>query len=338
MGVAPPPVPVAPPKLRQRYTRGGLIRLLGFLLVSVFVGFLFIAGYLALYLSTTIRHLPATTPASVSLSYQAVSFPAQIDGIPLRGWWIPAGGSDRTVVLLHGKDSHRAGGPALDVARFLHQAGYNALLFDFRGCGESGGDRFSLGYYEVRDVSGAVAYLQSEHPEAAGRIAVIGFSMGAAVGVLAAARDPAIGAVIEDSGYAELTELLEREIPRQSRLPGIITWPTVWMGRLLLGYDISTVRPVDAMPALADRAILIIHGTEDTVVTVDHAHRLAQAAQASRAGSAPPADVWIVPEVTHVGAFSKHPAGYQRRVLDFLDRALATPVRPAAARTGQPAA
>ena len=334
MGIAPPPKPVTLAKARGRYTPGGLLRLLAFALFLVLAGFFFISGYLALHLSTTIRTPPETTPASVGLTYQDVSFPALVDGIPLRGWWIPAAGSDRTVIMLHGKDGNRAGGPALDLARFLHQNGYNTLLFDFRGCGESGGDRFSMGYYEVRDVSGAVTYLQAEHPEAANQIAVIGFSMGASVGVLAAGQDPGIDAVIEDSGYADLTDLLEREIPAQSRLPGILTWPTVWMGRLLLGYDISAVRPIDALPALADRPILIIHGTNDSVIALDHAERLAAAARATRSAEAPPADVWIVPETEHVGAFGKNRDEYQRRVLDFLnrafDRASTAPARPAA--------
>ena len=106
------------------------------------------------------------------------------------------------------------------------------------------------------------------------------------------------------------------------------------MGRLLLGYDISAVRPIDALPALADRPILIIHGANDSVVTVDHAERLAATARATRSAGAPPVDVWIVPETDHVGAFGKHREEYQRRVLDFLnrafDRASASPARPAA--------
>ena len=106
------------------------------------------------------------------------------------------------------------------------------------------------------------------------------------------------------------------------------------MGRLLLGYDISAVRPIDALPALADRPILIIHGADDPVVTLDHAERLAATDRATRSAGAPPVDVWIVPEGGHVGAFGKHRDEYQRRVLDFLNRAFdrtsAAPARPAA--------
>lgn len=294
-------------------------------------GFFFVAGYLAQYLSTTVRSTAVTTPAALGLAYQEIEFPARVDNLSIRGWWVPAAGSDRTVVFLHGKDGHRAAGPALDIVGFLNRAGYNALLFDFRGCGESAGDRFSLGYFEVRDVAGAIDYLTATHPEAARHVALIGFSMGAATAVLAGAADPRVGAVIEDSGYSTVTDLLEREIPRQSTLPGLITWPTVWMGRILQGYDISSIRPAAEMPRLADRGLLIIHGLEDEVVPPFHAEALIAAAEAARVGSSAPFQVWLVPDASHVGAYRRDPAGYERRVIDLLARTFG-PVasRPAA--------
>lgn len=325
--------PVAKPTVSARRSIAGrALRLATVAIVLAAWGFFIIAGYLAQYLSTTVRNRTETTPAARGLAYEEIEFPAPIDRLPIRGWWVPAAGSDRTVVFLHGKDSQRAGGPALDIARFLNQAGYNALLFDFRGSGESGGDRFSLGYYETRDVAGAIDYLQATHPEAAGKVALIGFSMGAATAVLAGAADPRVSAVIEDSGYATVADLLEREIPRQSRLPGIITWPTIWMGRILQGYDISSIRPVAELPRLTDRGLLIIHGQADEVVPLAHAELLIAAAEAARVGSAAPFDVWIVPGAGHVGAYRRDPAGYERRVIGLLDRTFgpAVPVRRAA--------
>src|SRR5258705_12325607 len=60
------------------------------------------------------------------------------DGVPLKGWWWPAGDSSRVVVLLHGMGADRL--QMLPRAQWLHSIGYAALLFDFRGCGESGGE------------------------------------------------------------------------------------------------------------------------------------------------------------------------------------------------------
>lgn len=319
-GASLPPLASPVQSRGTRFTPGYFLRLLAFCAVLAVLGFFFVAGYLAQYLSITVRALPATTPAAVGLHFEDVTFPAQADSIPIRGWWIPAN-SDRTVLLLHGKDSHRAGGPALDVARFLHDAGYNTLLFDFRGSGESGGDRFSLGHFEVRDVSGAIDYLEAQHPTSARNVAVIGFSMGASTGVLAAGQDARIDAVIEDSGYADVVDLLEREIPRQSNLPGIITWPVIWMGRILQGYDISAVRPVRYMDELAGRPFLIIHGGQDGVVPVVHAERLIAAAEAARLEAGAPLETWLVPRAGHVGAYAHDPATYRDRVVGFLNRA-----------------
>lgn len=327
--LAPTPEPTARTAWRSRYTLAGLIRLFGFIALIGVIAFFFVAGYLAQYLSTTVRGYPSRTPAAVGLAYSEIEFPAAVDGVTIRGWWVPAAGSDRTVVFLHGKDNNRSSGPALEVARALNAAGYNALLFDFRGCGYSDGERYSLGYFEVRDVSGAIDYLAARHPEAAERVAVIGFSMGAATALLATGQDRRIQAAITDSAYADVIDLLEREIPRQSRLPSLITWPVVWMGQILQGYDISSIRPIETLAALDGRSVFLIHGTNDGVVVRQHFDRLMAAL--ANGSSGPASETWLVPEAGHVGAHGRDPAAYQQRIVNFLNRALPARASTAAA-------
>src|SRR5205807_3700523 len=89
----------------------------------------------------------------------------------------------------------------------------------------------SMGNLEQRDVLGAVDFLQTGRapfPEL-GRPRIIGglgISLGAATLLLAAAREPAIRAVVSDSAFADAAPLLEREIPKHSvavvgRIPGV---------------------------------------------------------------------------------------------------------------------
>jgi hypothetical protein len=42
------------------------------------------------------------SPAEYGLTFEEIRFPAR-DGLMLGGWWIPAEGSTRTVVFLHGQ-------------------------------------------------------------------------------------------------------------------------------------------------------------------------------------------------------------------------------------------
>jgi len=65
--------------------------------------------------------------------------------------------------MVHGKGTDRQAGPGdgnLAIAAPLVRAGYTVLVFDLRGSGESGGERFTLGAHEVRDVEGALDYLR----------------------------------------------------------------------------------------------------------------------------------------------------------------------------------
>jgi fermentation-respiration switch protein FrsA (DUF1100 family) len=137
------------------------------------------------------------------------------------------------------------------------------------------------------------------------------------VAILTAADNPAIGAVVDDSGFAALSDVIERNFRTVADLPPFPFAPvSVLMAQLRAGVRVSQVRPVDAVARLAPRPLLVIHGTADTTVPIDHSERVVAAAGRPR-------DFWRVPGAGHAGAFEVDPAGYERRVVGFLHRALA---------------
>lgn len=93
------------------------------------------------------------SPQIYGLKYQDVNFHAFL-GPTLRGWWIP-GNNHRTVIMIHGWTSNR--GEPLSQSFYLHEAGYNLLLFDLRGHGTSDGSYTTLGYAETSDVAAAIS-------------------------------------------------------------------------------------------------------------------------------------------------------------------------------------
>lgn len=138
------------------------------------------------------RRLPLTrTPAAAGLEFEDVAF-AATDGVPLRGWFVPAGAqSAPTIIWVHGWLWNRAGNVAgqvpfrdrdvdfLPATRALHDAGYHVLMFDLANHGLSG-RRYPLtqGPWEARDFVGAVRYARSRSDVDGGRIGVIGMSAG----------------------------------------------------------------------------------------------------------------------------------------------------------------
>ena len=82
------------------------------------------------------------SPASIGLTFQNVSFDSRVDKVPLDGWFIQSSG-DAVLVLINGGFQNRVD-PVVDtlgLAHDLQQQGYNILLFDLRGRGDSGGQQ-----------------------------------------------------------------------------------------------------------------------------------------------------------------------------------------------------
>ncbi|HEY8325792.1 MAG TPA: alpha/beta hydrolase [Ktedonobacterales bacterium] len=318
------------------------IGLLAFWLISALLIFsaLGTAAYagVSLYAASQLVYapqiLPKGTPADAGLAYKIVSFPSRTDHLELRGWFIPgvAGhgklSTQETIIVVHGIRANRTdpGMGLLDLSDALAKNGFAVLAFDMRGSGESSSAPTSLGYYEQRDVLGAVDFLKSgamPYPDL-GRPKAIGgwgVSMGAATLLLAAAQEPSIQAVVSDSAYADVLPILEREIPARAHLPHVFTPGILQAANVMYGIDFSAVRPEAVVARIAPRPILFIHGAADTYVPPDNMTILAQAAQ-----QAPNAHVqtWSVPNATHAQAFKVAGAAYVSRVVAFFKASLST--------------
>jgi uncharacterized protein len=292
-------------------------------LFLLLVAYLAVCGYTADRLSRPVRTLPAGTPAQYGLSYENVQFFSAGDHIPLRGWYIDSPG-DQAIVLVHGRNGVRDADNLLEKAALLAGHGYDVLMFDLRAHGESGGEHFALGAWETRDVIGALDYLKSRGVTRAG---VHGISMGAAAVLLAAPARPDMAAILVESSYADLPTLLDVQLPAASKLPAAFNPGIYLMLRALYGMDVGQARPVDAVRALGNRPILLIHSREDASISVSHAEQLVEAA----AGN-PHFSAWIVPTGVHVRAFAAHKEEYSRRMLAFYDTYLRA--APAAGRVG----
>src|SRR3970040_2298414 len=131
------------------------------------------------------RHAITRSPSDFGLAFEQVAFTSP-DGTELRGWWVPAERPRAAVILLHGFGSDRT--ELLDHAPYLHEAGFDLLLFDLRACGESGGELSTLGWLEQADLRAAVDLVVSRTD---GRpIFAMGHSLGSGPALLQGAPHP----------------------------------------------------------------------------------------------------------------------------------------------------
>ena len=254
-------------------------------------------------------------PGRHGLRYEDVAFASPLDGTTLRGWYIPAPRTTgRAVVIVPGIDDNRlVSGIALPLAAGLVADGLDVLAFDLRAQGESDGDTLSFGAREQDDVLGAVAAARAR---GARHVAVLGFSMGAAAAMLAAARSPDVEALVLDSAFASWPDTLRQQLRSGWHLPGPLVDYGVLLYGVLSGTDPAAVTPANAMPALAGRPMLFIAGADDLAVDP------ADGAKMAAAAAGPTAQYVLVPGAGHVGAFAVDPAAYTARVRAFLAAAL----------------
>jgi uncharacterized protein len=268
--------------------------------------------------------MPVTqTPSSRGLSYRSVTFLSRDDHLPLRGWFIPGilpskhMTVERTIILVHGLHANRATNLMLDLSGDLARHGFAVLDFDLRGHGESTPAPFGGGYFEQRDILGAVDYLRSgplPYPEL-GRPRAIGAwgnSVGGVAILFAAALEPAIKAMVIDSAYATLESLVRYSFgqtfgPASIFVPGLRV-----IAQMLYSVDLFKVRVVDVVAKIAPRPILFIHGANDKNVLPSNMAELATAASA-----APDAQVqsWLVPGAGHIQAYTVMRNAYISRIV-----------------------
>jgi dipeptidyl aminopeptidase/acylaminoacyl peptidase len=285
------------------------------LVVLVVVAFIGVSAYLG-YSMTRVERVPVTgSPAEYGLAYEEVSFPSLYKDLTLRGWFLPVEGSGRVVIMVHGNGHNRndPGIGMLDIAAGLVDYGFNVLMFDLHGFGESEGNTVSGGYYEKEDLKGAVAYIQGQGFDSIG---VLGFSMGAVSSLLAAAEDTDISAIVADSSYADISDIMEPEFSNRTKAPRLFLRPILFMIKVMFGVDFAAIRPVDTVPEITPRPIFFIHGNADDMIPVDHAERL------FAASSKNDNQLWIVPQTGHTQAFKEHPEEFMSRVISFFDESL----------------
>lgn len=252
----------------------------------------------------------AFSPYEVQVDFEPVSFQAD-DGVTLRGWWFPRPASDRVAICYTGHRGTKA--DLLGIGPGLWRAGMNVLLFDFRGCGESDIAPLSVGHNEQADARAAVRFARQRLPGA--RIGLVGYSMGGALAILTAAHDPGVRAVVADSAYASLREVLVHAYRRRRAPAQLLALADLW-NQWRHGYAFEALRPVDVVGRIAPRPLLIVHGANDQLTPADHAHRLYAAA-------GEPKELWVVAGAPHAGAYFADRQAYVARVAAFLDRALA---------------
>ena len=274
-----------------------------------------------------------------------------VDGKHLYGEFWAQPSPAPTIVLCHGFRIPQV--YFHPVAALEYRTGYNVFLFDFRGHGQSDRSIISGGNMEVRDLEAAIGAALQQPETLPGKLALHGFSMGAAVSLLMPPH-PHVAGIIADSPYARLDTILQRLVcvrlneasaswfARFHWLRGLfptLAWATVLMSRLDFRVRFGSplvARPERSMKQWAKAAqrggqphppaILLIHSVDDDYIPFSHAKRLVAQAHAFHI----PLETYIVQQATHGGAYGQDPEHYAALLEHFLVQQMGKSALPSA--------
>lgn len=139
-----------------------------------------------------------------------------IDGPDVHGWLLRTKPSAPLVIMSHGMGQTRSDLLRLGVR--LWMAGYNILLYDLRGHGESGVKWSSLGNYEANDLLQGIKSMKNLRDSNAqpvvdaNRIGIYGLGVGGYASLVAAAQTDGVRAVVVDSVYGDIPRFVHGQL------------------------------------------------------------------------------------------------------------------------------
>lgn len=232
------------------------------------------------------------------------------DGLTLNAYLVlQPESSDLWVIAAHGYT-----GNGLQMAwtgKWFYEQGYNVLMPDARGHGESEGDYIGMGWDERIDMVDWVDHIIEYH--GAEQIVLYGISMGGATVMMTAGEvlPPQVKAIVEDCGYTSAYDEFAYQLKSIFGLPAFpaMQFASV-VARVRAGYWLADASALEQVKK-SITPILFIHGDSDTFVPSYMVQEVYDAATC-------PKELYIVPGAGHGMAAVVAGNAYWQVVEDFL--------------------
>lgn len=236
------------------------------------------------------------------------------DGLTLRAILIrQPQATTKVAILAHGY--HHSWEQMAPYAKLFYDFGYNILVPDARGHGDSDGHTIGFGWLDRKDYV-QWAQLMTQEFGSSATLVLFGISMGAAT-VMAASGEAAlpttVKAVIEDSGFSSVVKEVSYRARSRYNIP---TYPFIPLMALFAkqqaGYSYYQGNILKQV-LHSQTPTLFIHGGQDDYVPPKAFHDLYNAATMRKMA-------YFVPQANHIEAYMFNRARYEAVLREFLGK------------------
>lgn len=261
--------------------------------------------YLAIYrFQPRLIFLPTrkmrATPDQQGLTYEDVwlTIPKGDKVESVHGWWIPSFNPNGKVLLyFHGKTLNISG--HLRYAQNFHNLGFSLFLVDYRGYGRSEGN-FPNEIQVYEDAELAWNYLVQQRGIKPENIFFYGHSLGGAIALDLAVRNPQIAGLIMESSFSGIYDMARHQLVYR-----------IYPLKKLVHQLFDSLNKIKSLKV----PILIIHGTKDELVPVWMGKALFEAAPE-------PKKLLLIPGGYHNNILGFAPEEYNQAIREFYDSAI----------------
>ena len=217
-------------------------------------------------------------------------------------------GSTRTALVIHGWRDCAI--KFFWLARiYEHELGYNVVMPELHGCGESEGDAIQMGWKDRLDVLHWLKTFQAD------TMVVHGVSMGAATTMMLSGEQMPDGIkslrFVEDCGYTSVWDEFAGQLKEQFSLPAFpLMYSTSLLCRLHYGWSFGEASALEQVKK-CHYPMLFIHGNSDTFVPSYMVYPLYEAKPGAK-------ELWIADGAEHALSYKEHKAEYIAKVKDFV--------------------
>ena len=238
--------------------------LIGLLLLSLFALLLIFAWLFAKEYCKPRRVKSRRIPKDFSLP--AVNIQLNSEGKHLQGWLIgdKAPEIERDIVILvHGWSVNMT--LMLPISRYLYNSGFDVLIFDCRGHGQSeDGGPITL-IKMAQDINSAIDFAYNRVKNSNKTINLLAHSMGASAAILSSSQDKRVKSLVAISPFADprlLTKryMISKKIPTWGFINLVFFFIHKW-----LGVSMDKISPLNRLKQM-DQNALFIHGNQDHTV------------------------------------------------------------------------